>query len=117
MEQSSFTTLCTTNKKSPNPRIPSTSGHKRIIAHHYEIFQNFDEISVWPSARRVSDFAPDPVDVLGHLGVDAGLPCPAAPVAPAAKFEHNFFIKEFFTLIGKVSQIPLYTEKALGTHF
>ena len=43
--------------------------------------------SVRPRARQLPfpDLAADPVHVLGHLGVHAGLPRPAATVAPAER--------------------------------
>ena len=41
------------------------------------------------SIRVVPYFPTDPVDVLGDLGVDARLPCSAAPVAPAASLKHD----------------------------
>ena len=42
------------------------------------------------SSIRVFPYFPtDPIDVLGHLGVDAGLPCSAASVAPAANLKHD----------------------------
>ena len=41
------------------------------------------------SSIRVFPYFPtDPIDVLGHLGVDAGLPGSAASVAPAASLKH-----------------------------